>query len=66
LVKNCSTNQAPRSHLARRSAKVTKKKRKISDLILTLGKRTRYAPMTPAMAPDAPTTGTVLPGCTAT
>ena len=65
-VKNWKTNQKPSSHLAVMSRNMKKKPKKSSDRMRTFGNITRYAPMTPAMAPDAPTIGTVLLGCTTT
>ena len=41
-------------------------KRKMSPRIRTLGNHERYAPITAAMAPDAPITGMVLLGSTKT
>src|ERR1700730_10477432 len=60
--KNCCANQKPSSHAALTLRKRTTGPRGIIERILVLGNQTRYAPMTPAMAPDAPTRGTVESG----
>ena len=63
---SCSANQMPsRSHAGR--VKILKKMMKIaSTSTFALGNISRYAPITPLIAPDAPTIGTADDGSAAT
>ncbi len=58
-LKNCMTNQKPRKINAGNSTSWKKKKMGTSVSTRAPGNRTRYAPKTPAIAPLAPTVGTV-------
>jgi len=55
-VKNCNTNQIDNQI----PAGISTKKMKSSVRIGARGNHTRYAPITAAIAPDAPTSGTTL------
>ena len=59
FVKNCITNQMPSTTAAGSSNRP--RKNKIGTRLRTraCGHQTMYAPMTPAIAPDAPIIGTV-------
>src|SRR3546814_820218 len=65
LVKNWVRNHTPRSHLAEIVVKMGKTK-KIRVRTGAFGNHTRYAPITAATAPEAPTTGMVASGWSAT
>ena len=52
------TNSTTRASISRNHTRIMKN----SVKIFARGYQTRYAPITPAIAPDAPMTGTVLAG----
>ena len=58
---NCNANQTNKTTRASISLNHTRMAKK-SVKIFALGNHTKYAPITPAIAPDAPMTGTVLDG----
>ena len=62
--KNCTTNHSTRNSGAGNSAIVKKIPRKTNVFTRDHGNHTRYAPITPAIAPEAPTIGTGESGAT--
>ncbi len=64
--KNCMKNHAPRNITAGSSIIHGKKNTGTSVIILEYGNMVKYAPITPAIAPDAPMAGTTEPALNTT
>src|SRR6185503_19618478 len=58
-LKICASTQNPRKVTAGSSKKNGKNRIGTSTIMRAKGKRKKYAPITPAIAPEAPTVGTV-------